>query len=102
MNTHTTFPQPAQTDLCQFKINGVSLFNSHVDSADQRLTEAFALLNVITAAFDHAEDDNNSETCKVTRLRAGIIARALDGVSTLIALSQFHTETAADQRSRRG
>lgn len=76
---------------------------------DAFLSEAVCLLTVLSQAFDTADDigdrpvmrsdglqaDNNLDT-----IRPGIIARALSGVATLVALAQHFENVAAAKRGR--
>lgn len=80
-----------------FKLNGTSPFRNHANSADQRIEEAHALLLTLSAAFASADDAKERTPGEV---RPTIVAQALQGVATLVALAQHHTDVHAFETHR--
>ena len=86
------------TDITTFKINGTTPFWSHGDSADERLSEAHAMLSLLAGAHNVCEGIDPDEREPFENTRHCITARALDGIATLVALAQHHTDMAHEQR----
>jgi hypothetical protein len=77
-------------------VNGMAPFYSHPDGATDRLKEAHALLTIFAAAFRETGDE-----CIATT-NPKIIAAAIDGVASLVALGLFHDSCVKAQEVRRG
>jgi len=107
MNPHTIaapearVKNPISTDeikklpkLEDFKIAGMTPFYS--GDGDELIAQAVSLLTLLTDAFETASDigsevivrDEIVSDNRLTSLPPGIIARALNGVNTLICLGQ--------------
>lgn len=94
--------------LADFRINGVAPFWSAPDNAEQCMSEAHALLTVMSAAMEDSEYivgqqiDAGQRDSNFGSLRASIQARAVDGVARLIALAQYSADVDYRQRMARG
>lgn len=89
------------TNLSQFKLNGTTPFWSAADSADQCLNEAHALLTLLAGAHDVCEEITTEQGDAFDNLRHGIKSQALDGIAKLIAIAQYQSEVAHDERAAR-
>ncbi|BEU99979.1 hypothetical protein [Novosphingobium olei] len=83
-----------------FRINGCSIAVSHRDAADERLNEAHALLQALSLAFEDAENPTYppNDRCPITDLPPRLVAKAIDGVTSLVAYARFHIEQDAGER----
>lgn len=84
--------------LTDFKLNGTAPFWSHANSADQRIEEAHAILLTLSGAFASADDAKEGTPGEV---RPAIVAQALQGIATLIALAQHHADVHAFETRRK-
>ena len=85
-------PVTPAPSLEALRMNGMSPFWSQADCASTQLNEAHALLTVMASAF------NESGTEGVNAMNHAIIAAALDGIASLVALAQHHADCTQAQR----
>jgi hypothetical protein len=79
-------------DLLALRMNDTIPFVSHGDGLNDALRQARAMIMVLETAFRPARDRQNipPEIDKIDCLNPAIVADALDGTATLIALAQHH------------
>jgi hypothetical protein len=87
--------------LTELRINGVAPFNSIRDGRDMLIAETHALLTLLAAANDCANDAGAVAADALVSIRPGIIARALEGIASLIALSQHFEDCVQAERRHR-
>jgi len=93
MTVDTTNARTAASrdSLFDLRINGTTPFLSHGDSITDRIREARGLVGVLESAFRTARDArNHPEVDTINNLNPEIVADALDGIATLLALAQHH------------
>lgn len=86
--------------LAELRINGVTPFHSHPDGVDERLAEAYAILTLLAGAHGVCEEVSEAQADAFDNIRHEIVGRALTGVSTLIALAQYHSDCARAERRK--
>lgn len=88
-------------DILNFKLNGTTPFLSHRDAANDRLSDAHAILVIMSRAYLDAQDalSDSSRRETIETIPPGIISEALDAVSNLIAYAQYHID-AVEQEAR--
>ena len=80
-------------DILNLRVNGTTPFLSHGDGVNDRLREARALLLLLESAFRTAHDARNIvEVDTINNLNPVIVADAIEGIATLLALGQFHED----------
>ena len=83
----------ARDNLLALRINGTTPFLSHGDGLADRIREASGLVRVLESAFRTARDArNHPEVDTINSLNPEIVADALEGISTLLALAQHHND----------
>ncbi|WP_298169336.1 hypothetical protein [Novosphingobium sp.] len=82
---------PSAADLLALRMNGTIPFLTHGDGLDDALKQARAMIIVLESAFRTASDaDHLPEVDTINCLNPSIVADALEGTATLIALAQYH------------
>lgn len=88
-------------NILDLKINGCTPFLSHGDAASERLADAYAILAVMSQAFEGAHEaaclGDKRET--IDNMSYNLVARALDGVASLVAYAQHHID-ASEKEAR--
>lgn len=99
MHSHNTTGAPsasAERPLHKLTVNAANPFYSHRDGIGERLSEASALLTILASCHRDAHAYRNVSEVQVeislTSMNDEIVASALEGVGTLIALAQHHLE----------
>lgn len=89
-------------DLTELRISGMWPFATYADTVDNSLSQAHAMLALIEAGFRAEHDLQHipaGENIEVFRtLNHTIMADALDGVQSLVALAQYCREMDASER----
>ena len=81
----------APRDILKLHMNGTTPFLSHPDGINDRLREARAMVIVLEQAFRTAGEAAGHEGIDtIATLNPTIVADALEGVASLLALGQFH------------
>lgn len=88
-------------DILKFKLNGTSPFLSHRDAANDRLSDAHAILLFMSRAYQCAQDalGKNPDLDTIESIPPGVISEALDAVCNLVSYAQYHID-AADEGAR--
>jgi hypothetical protein len=94
-------PKPEIPSLSALTINGATPFWSHGDGAQQRLSEAYAILTLLRGAHNVCEEAGDSAADAFANIRHEIKGCALEGIGTLIALAQYHLDCADAERKQR-
>lgn len=86
-------------NILNFKLNGVTPFLSHRDAANDRLSDAHALLIVLARAYDCAQEamEKDPKLDTIESVPPGLISEALDAVSNLVAYAQYHIDAAGQE-----
>lgn len=81
-------------DILELHMSGMTPFLSHGDAANERLGDAHAILQILSQAFEGAYEASQQEGSRETiaLMNQRIVARALDGVASLIAYAQHHLD----------
>jgi hypothetical protein len=81
----------AERSILDLRMNDTTPFITHRDGINDRLREARGLLLVLEAAFRTARDvPQHCAAETIQSLNPEIVADAIEGVSTLLALGQHH------------
>lgn len=88
-----TLPTTTTPTLEGFKITGVTPFWSPADAHDEELAQAHALLLALSAGYESCAESGQVGLAFDT-LTYPLKARALEGIATLIALAQHHSDAA--------
>lgn len=88
-----TLPTTTPPTLEGLKITGVTPFWSPADARDEELAQAHALLLALSAGYETCAESGQGGPAFDT-LTYPLKARALDGIATLIALAQHHSDAA--------
>lgn len=81
-------------DILNLTINGTTPFLSHRDAADDRLSDAHAILQVMSCAYMDAQSalSQGGKRETIETVSPGLISEALDAVANLIAYAQYHLD----------
>lgn len=87
-------------NILNLKLNSVTPFLSHRDAVNDRLADAHAILLVMSAAYQDAQEGIGDECPResIATVSPGLIAKALDAVSNTIAYAQYHLDAASKER----
>ena len=91
LQAESTEAIPTPGNILDLRMNGTLPFLAHGDGIDDRLREARGMLLVLESAYRTAHDArHDGQIDTITSLNPTIIADAIEGIATLLALGQYH------------